>query len=149
MGDKLEYARRHLHPEVQEDAGGEELLLLGVAGGVDVLQVDGPQLGEDEGVEEAAHVDHAGLALLGKPHEDDLNMIGNVTRGLQGDGLAGGPVPGGGDHGVTHGAQQQPGEEADVRDAVQELLTTLRADRVWRVEQPRHVLGDLGLALLR
>ena len=90
MGDKLEYARRHLHPEVQEDAGGEELLLLGVAGGVDVLQVDGPQLGEDEGVEEAAHVDHAGLALLGKPHEDDLNMIGNVTGCLQRYRLTGG-----------------------------------------------------------
>ena len=75
MGDKLEYARRHLHPEVQEDAGGEELLLLGVAGGVDVLQVDGPQLGEDEGVEEAAHVDHAGLALLGKPGQDHLNIL--------------------------------------------------------------------------
>ena len=54
MGDKLEYARRHLHPEVQEDAGGEELLLLGVAGGGNVLQVYGPQLGQNEGVEQRA-----------------------------------------------------------------------------------------------
>ena len=46
---------------------------LGVAGGGDVLQVDGPQLGEDEGVEEGAHVHHGGLALLSKPRQDNLS----------------------------------------------------------------------------
>ena len=89
VGDKLQDARRHLHPEVQEDAGGQQLLLLcrycrycryfrycrclGVAGGGDVLQVDGPQLGEDEGVEEGAHVHHGGLALLSEPRQDNLS----------------------------------------------------------------------------
>ena len=28
VGDELQNARRHLHPEVQEDAGGQQLLLL-------------------------------------------------------------------------------------------------------------------------
>ena len=73
MGDKLQNTRGHLHPEVQEDAGWQELLLLGVARGVDVLQVDGPQLGEDEGVEEGAHVHHGGLALLREPRQDNLS----------------------------------------------------------------------------
>ena len=98
VGDELQDARRHLHPEVQEDAGGQQLLLLcrycrysryfrycrysryfrycrylGVAGGGDVLQVDGPQLGEDEGVEEGAHVHHGGLALLREPRQDNLS----------------------------------------------------------------------------
>ena len=92
VGDELQDARSHLHPEVQEDTGGQQLLLLcrycrycryfrycrycrylGVAGGGDVLQVDGPQLGEDEGVEEGAHVHHGGLALLSKPRQDNLS----------------------------------------------------------------------------
>ena len=46
---------------------------LGVAGGGDVLQVDGPQLGEYEGVEEGAHVHHGGLALLREPRQDHLS----------------------------------------------------------------------------
>ena len=54
MGHKLQNTRGHFHPEVQEDAGGEELLLLGVAGGGNVLQVYGPQLGQNEGVEQRA-----------------------------------------------------------------------------------------------
>ena len=53
-------------------------------------------------------------------------MVSDVAAGLQGDGLAGRAVPGGCDHGVTHGAQQQPGQQADVRDAVQELLGALQ-----------------------
>ena len=131
MGHKLQDTGSDLHPEVQEDAGGQELLLLGVPAGVDVLQVHGPQLGEDEGVEETAHVDHAGLTLLGEPHQDDLNVVGNVTGGLQRNGLAGSSVPGGGDHGVAHGAQQQPGEEPDVRHTVQELLGALETLETW------------------
>ena len=54
MWDKLQNTRSDLDPEVQEDAGGEELLLLGVAGGGNVLQVYGPQLGQNEGVEQRA-----------------------------------------------------------------------------------------------
>ena len=46
---------------------------LGVAGGGDILQIDGPQLGEDEGVEEGAHVHHGGLALLREPRQDNLS----------------------------------------------------------------------------
>ena len=46
-----------------------------------------------------------------------LDVVGDVAAGLEGDGLTG--------SGVTHGAQQQPGEQADVRHAVQELLGTL------------------------
>ena len=44
----MQNTRSDLDPEVQEDAGGEELLLLGVAGGGNVLQVYGPQLGQNE-----------------------------------------------------------------------------------------------------
>lgn len=50
----MQNTRSDLDPEVQEDAGGEELLLLGVAGGGNVLQVYGPQLGQNEGVEQRA-----------------------------------------------------------------------------------------------
>ena len=37
-----------------------------------LLQVDSPQLGQDEGVEEGTHVDHRGLALLSEPCQDHL-----------------------------------------------------------------------------
>ena len=37
-----------------------------------LLQVDSPQLGQDEGMEEGTHVDHRGLALLSKPCQDHL-----------------------------------------------------------------------------
>ena len=50
----MQNTRSDLDPEVQEDAGGEELLLLGVAGGGNILQVYGPQLGQNEGVEQRA-----------------------------------------------------------------------------------------------
>ena len=57
-------------------------------------------------------------------------MICNVAAGLEGYGLAGGArVPLGRHHGVTHGAQQQPGEEPDVRHTVQELLGALETVR--------------------
>ena len=90
MWDKLQNARSDLDPEVQEDAGREELLLLGVARGGDILQVDSPQLGEDERVEQRApsdyfgftfkaiydgcysHVYYTGLTLLCKPSQDNL-----------------------------------------------------------------------------
>lgn len=63
MRDQLQNARSDLDPEVQEDAGGEELLLLGVASGGHVLQVDSPQLGEDERVEQRAPSDYYGSEL--------------------------------------------------------------------------------------
>ena len=70
---KLEYPGSDFNPEVEEDARSQELFLLGVTRGTDVLQVDSPQLGEDEGVEEGAHVHHGGLALLREPRQDNLS----------------------------------------------------------------------------
>ena len=61
MWDQLQNARSDLDPEVQEDAGREELLLLGVTRGGHILQVDSPQLGEDERVEQRAPRDNYGL----------------------------------------------------------------------------------------
>ena len=95
MRDKLEYSRCDLDPEVEEDARGQELLLLGVSCGTDIFQVDRPQLGEDEGVEEAAHVNHRGLAQLSKPGQDDLDVVSNMTAGLQWYWLTWRTVPGG------------------------------------------------------
>lgn len=63
--DQLQDARRDLAPEVKEDAHGEVVGLGAgrVAAGA-LLQVHGPQLAEDESVEQGAHVQHRGLGLL-------------------------------------------------------------------------------------
>ena len=84
---ELQDAGSNLHPEVEEDAGRQELLLLGVTSGSDVLQVDCPQLGEDERVEQRAHVHHTRLALLSEPRQYHLYVVSDVTGGLQWYGL--------------------------------------------------------------
>ena len=63
----------HLSPKVEEDAGGEDLLLvLGRQERDGLLEVDRPQLAENEGVEERAHVHHRRLGLLREPSQDYL-----------------------------------------------------------------------------
>ena len=78
-----------------------------------------------------------------------LNMVCNVTGGLQRDGLAWhGAILGCGHHSVTHGPQEQPGQHSDVGDTLQELLWTLAGDGVGGIEEPGQELGDLTLCLV-
>ena len=96
-------------------------------------------------------MDDGGLGLLRKPGQDDLHVVGDVAGGLQRDRLArhagravAGRPRGGGLRagavakleGVVDGAEEEPGEEADVRHAVEELAGALRRRVARRVEQP-------------
>ena len=73
----------HLSPEVEEDAGGEYLLLvLGRQKSDGLLEVDSPQLAEDKGVEERAHVNHRSLRLLSEPGQDYLKMTRGQSNSL-------------------------------------------------------------------
>ena len=73
---ELQDAGSHLAPEVEKNRSGQKLsLVLGCRHGDGLLEVDGPQLAEDEGVEERAHVHHGRLGLLGKPSKDNLNLL--------------------------------------------------------------------------
>lgn len=63
MGHELEDAGSHTAPELQTGQDGDraELVLVLVLIGRDgrgLLAVDGPQLGEHEGVEQRTHVQH-------------------------------------------------------------------------------------------
>ena len=62
-------------------------------------------------MEKRAHVNHRGFGQLGKSSQNNLNVVGDVTGGLQRNGL--------GDHCIStstesqsmiDGAQKQPGE---------------------------------------
>ena len=76
----------HLSPEVEEDAGGEHLLLvLGRQKSDGLLEVDCPQLAEDEGVEERAHVHHRRLGLLREARQDHLKGTGIDNDGKIGN----------------------------------------------------------------
>ena len=47
-------------------------LVIGV--GLDILEVESPELAQDEGVEETAHVHNTRLALLSKANQNYLNV---------------------------------------------------------------------------
>ena len=78
-----------LAPKVEQDASRQDLRLVpGLRHDDGLFQVDGPQLAEDEGVKEGAHVDHRRLALLGEPGQNHLDVVGYVARRLQRNRLA-------------------------------------------------------------
>lgn len=80
MRDQLQDAGGHLAPEVKEDAHGEVVGLGAgrVAAGA-LLQVHGPQLAKDEGVEQGAHVQHRCLGLLRKACHYHLMRMGKTS----------------------------------------------------------------------
>ena len=85
MRHQLEYSWRHLGPEVSQDGqrGGMLLVGRGCLTGRDHLQIHGPQLAQDERVEQGAHVEDRGLALLGEPGQNHLDVVGDVAAGVQ------------------------------------------------------------------
>lgn len=88
MADQLQDPRRDLGPEVRQD---EDPLDVRFASrwilGRDVLRVHGPELTQDEGIEQGAHVDDRGFGLLRESGQNDLNVFRDVDVGLLGNGL--------------------------------------------------------------
>lgn len=84
-------------------------------------------------------MNHGRLGLFCEPCQNDLNVIGNVARCLERDWLTG--------HGfgvtelqsVIDGAEEHPREEANVRNAVEELAGTLGCRVARRIKQPGKV----------
>lgn len=68
-------------------------------------------------------MDDGGFGLLGEAGQYDLNVLRDVDIGFQRNGLtqaeAGGVVE---QSRVLQGAEQKPGEDPDVRDAIQKFL---------------------------
>lgn len=155
MRHELQDAGCNPTPELEageDGAGGKLGLILVLQGrsGGRLLAVDGPQLGEHEGVEQRAHVQHRRLAahaearrgkacemsvditrihslfilpdlgLFWEADEDDDEMIRDVGAGIERDGHAGGGALVQG--AVCQGSQKEPGQLTDVGHTLDELL---------------------------
>ena len=96
-------------------------------------------LAQNERVEETTHVNGTGLGVLGKTVENIEDVVANKVATVDGYRVAddGALVLGQGRMGQR--ANQDPGEEADVVDAVDELFGALLVVR-GQVGQPRQVL---------
>lgn len=101
-------------------------------------------LAEDKGVEEGAHVDGAGLGVLGEAVEHVEDVLADVVAAVDGNGVADDDALVAGERRVRERADEDPGEEADVVDAVDKLLGALLVVR-GQVAQPGQVLDDAAV----